>query len=305
MTNFSTNQVMQFYVIESGSYEIIPCEGKAFKIYFKDYGITSDKIENVEWAKYVEASALRPKAKKMSISFAGDVVIGEDYAVKVSYPEVAGAGVESWTTKTAVAHAGKGATKATVIAELKKQLTKILGVDGVLVVEDYDGGLSILPTYASRDSEGAPNKDYVKAYARGTHPITIPDFNVTVNQITDEGELTNWVVLDPLTQQIPVESVTTEIPSGYKLADMEYFAMGERGDEYRMAAYPNHIITEYKINPEIGYDVLNIHYSYKGFNDQSHKSEKDIIIVCETNPGDIITKIQNLFGVTVVNVPTA
>lgn len=267
MTNFSTNQVMQFYVVDSTediailSYK----DEKAFKINFNKLGITSDKIENVEWATLVLEAGLRPKAKKMTVTFAGDVVIGEDYAVKVSYPEVGGAGVESWTTKTAIAHASKGATKETVIAELIAQLTKILGVDDVLTVAPADGGFAITANVANLK------------YERGIRPIAIPDFNVTVNQITDERELTNWVNLDE-NQQIPVEKVDTEIPSGYKLADMEYFAMGERGDEYRMAAYPNHIVTDYKIDPTADYDVYNIHYSYKGYNTQSHKSEKDLII---------------------------
>ena len=292
MTNFSTNQVMQFYVAESATMKIIPCKDKAFKIYFEEYGITSDKIENVEWAKLTLAEDLMPKAKKMIISFAGDAVVGEDYAVKVSYPEVGGAGVESWTTKTAVAHAGKGANKATVIAELKKQLTKILGVDDVLTVVDDvpTGGIAIMPNITP---------EFLKTYEVGVRPIVIPDFNVTVNQITDDGELTNWVALDPITQHIPVESVPTEIPSGYKLADMEYFALGERGDEYRMAAYPNHIKYDYKIDPTKPYNVLNIHYSYKGTNDQSHKSEKDIIVA---NPYSGFSKIEealSAMGVTV------
>ena len=261
MTNFSTNQVMQFYVVDSAAdVEILPYKDeKAFKISFTKLGVTSDKIENVEWAKFTKSTALKTKAKKMTVTFAGDVVIGEDYAVKVSYPEVGGAGVESWTTKTAVAHAGKGATKATVVAELIAQLTKILGVDEVLTVAAVSDGFTI-----------TPKVENVK-YERGIRPVVIPDFNVTVNQITDEGELTNWATLD-------VASVDTGLASGYKLADMEYFAMGERGDEYRMAAYPNHIVTDYKIDPTKTYGVYNVHYSYKGFNDQSHKSEKDLVI---------------------------
>ena len=68
MTNFSTNQVMQFYVADSATIEIVPCKDKAFKIHFKNYGITSDKIENVEWAKFTSGEDLKPKAKKMIIS---------------------------------------------------------------------------------------------------------------------------------------------------------------------------------------------------------------------------------------------
>ena len=289
MTNFSTNQVMQFYVADSIT--TLPYKDeKAFKISFPSLGVTSDKIENVEWATLTKAAKLQPKAKKMTVTFAGDVVIGEDYAVKVSYPEVSGAGVESWTTKTAVAHAGKGATKETVVAELIAQLTKILGVDEVLTVAPAEGGFAITANVAN-----------VK-YERGIRPIAIPDFNVTVNQVTDEGELTNWATLDK-NQQIPVESVDTGLTSGCKLADMEYFAMGERGDEYRMAAYPNHIITDYKIDPAKNYDVYNIHYSYKGYNTQSHKSEKDLIIAVTagTTLSALATELTKL-GVTIVTV---
>ena len=290
MTNFSTNQVMQFYVADS--FTVLPYKDeKAFKISFPSLGITSDKIENIEWVKLTKQSALAPKMKKATVTFAGDVVIGEDYAAKVSYPEIGGAGVESWTTKTAVAHAGKGATKETVVAELIAQLTKILGVDDVLTVAPADGGFTITANVAN-----------VK-YERGVRPITIPDFNVTVNQITDEGELTNWATLDE-NQQLPVESVDTGLTSGYKLADMEYFAMGERGDEYRMAAYPNHIVTDYKIVPTQNYDVLTIHYSYKGYNTQSHKSEKDIIIAMTpgtTLPTALTTEFTEQ-GVTVITV---
>lgn len=289
MTNFSTNQVMQFYVADSIT--TLPYKDeKAFKISFPSLGITSDKIENVEWAKLTKAAKLQPKAKKATITFAGEAVVGQDYAVKVSYPEVGGAGVESWTTKTAVAHAGKGATKETVIAELIAQLTKVLGVDDVLTVAAVEGGFTI-----------APKVENVK-YERGIRPIAIPDFNVTVNQLVEEGDLTDWVNLDAA-QQIPVESIETGLTSGYKLADMEYFAMGERGDEYRMAAYPNHIITDYKIDPTKNYDVYNIHYSYKGYNTQSHKSEKDLIIAVTagTTLSALATELTKL-GVTIVTV---
>lgn len=264
MTNFSTNQVMQFYVADS--FTVLPYKNeKAFKISFPTLGVTSDKIENIEWVKLTKAAKLTPKMKKATVAFSGDVIVGQDYVVRVSYPEVGGAGVESWTTKTAVAHAGKGATKTTVVADLKDQLTKIFGVDDVLTVGDTTDGITITPNIAN-----------IK-YEQGVRPIAIPDFNVVVNQVVDDGEIINWVTLDD-NQQIPVAEVSTGLTNGYKLADMEYFAMGERGDEYRMAAYPNHIVTDYKIVPTQNYDVYNIHYSYKGYNTQSHKSEKDLII---------------------------
>jgi hypothetical protein len=290
MTNFSTNQVMQFYVADS--FTVLPYKDeKAFKISFPTLGVTSDKIENIEWVKLTKATKLTPKMKKATVAFVGDVIVGQDYVVRVSYPEVGGAGVESWTTKTAVAHAIKGATKETVIADLKDQLTKILGVDDVLTVGDTTDGITITPNIAN-----------IK-YEQGVRPIAIPDFNVAVNQVVDDGEVVNWVTLDD-NQQIPVADVPTGLTNGYKLADMEYFAMGERGDEYRMAAYPNHIVTDYKIVPTQNYDVYNIHYSYKGYNTQSHKSEKDLIIA--VTPGTTLptafTEQLTKQGVTLITI---
>lgn len=297
MTNFSTNQVMQFYVVDSASdITILPyAHEKAFKISFPKLGITSDKIENIEWAKLTTAAKLQPKAKKATITFKGTTVVpGETYSVKVSYPEIGGAGVESWTTKTAAVVALEGSTKDTVVAELIEQLTKILAVDGVLTVASVTNGLTITPNVANLK------------YERGIRPIAIPDFNVTVNQVKkseESKELVDWVVLNEDDKQIPTAAVETGIKSGYKLADMEYFAMGERGDEYRMAAYPNHIVTDYKITPTADYDVYNIHYSYKGYNTQSHKSEKDLIIAV---PADVrlttlASKITEL-GVSLVTI---
>lgn len=275
MTNFSTNQVMQFYALDGlktveATVKPYALE-KACKIAFNKGGdkYTSDKIENVMWGKVTTAAALKGKLVNVAIDFAGDVVTGEDYVVKVSYPEVGGAGVEAWTTKTAVAHAGKDADKADVILDLKKQLTEILAIDDVLAVGDTEsGGITVFPnTTALR-------------YERGIRPIVVPEFKVTVNQITEDGELVDWVVLNE-DKQLPTTKTASPIVTGYKVADMEYFAMGERADEYRMVGYPDYVKTDYIVDPTADYNVLVVHFAYKGANSDSHKSEKDLIIAAK------------------------
>lgn len=291
MTNFSTNQVMHFYVTASTAVEVLPYYNeKAFKLYFQDLDVTSDKIENVEWATFTPA--ISPKIKQATISFDGDAIVGQDYVVRVSYPEVGGLGVEGWTTKTAVVHAGKGATKATIIEDLKGKLEDIFEVDGVLTTKNSTSDSIVI----------TPNLLNIK-YEVGVRPFVIPDFTVTVNQVIEDGEYTDWVSLDKW-NQVPVKSVPSGLANGYKLADMEYFAMGERGDEYRMAAYPNHIKYDYKITPTNNYSVYNIHCSYKGSNTDSHKSEKDIIIaISNSQLGDAtcgaIESALTTIGVTV------
>lgn len=279
MTNFSTNQVMQFYALEGVTAEVkkYPLED-AVVVVFKEGNEerVSDKIQNVMWGKLTTADALKKEYKKITITLdpavedaeGANVIAGEDYVVRVSYPEVAGLGVEGWTTKTAVAHAKKGMVPQDIYDALAADLKVALGTDGVLEVS-ATGGLTISPA------------DATKFYKRGVRPVVIPEFEVYTNLITVDGDETAWAV--------KAEGKNDKsVVNGYRLADMEYFAMGERGDQYRMMGYPDVIDTEYKIDPKKGYDVLVVHYAYKGANEGDYKSEKDLIIAGATGSLDAL-----------------
>ena len=75
------------------------------------------------------------------------------------------------------------------------------------------------------------------------------------------------------------------LKNGHAMADLEYFAMGERADQYRMSGWPNYIPTTYVIgnNPDAEYDVISIHYAYVGSNEAVQKSEKEITFICKTS----------------------
>ena len=260
MTNFSTNQVMQFYALEGVTAEVKPyaLEDAVVITFTKDEETrVSDKIQNVMWGKLTTAEALKKAGKKVTIT-ADKAVVGQDYVVRVSYPEVGGLGVEGWTTKTAVAHAKTDAVED-IYTDIVASLKVALGTDGVLTVKN-ESGIVIEPA------------NVTKFYKRGVRPVVIPDFKIETNLVVVEGEETAWAA------QTVAESTTAEVTSGYKVSDMEYFAMGERGDQYRMAGYPDVIETEYLVDPTKEYDVLVVHYAYKGANDTSYNSEKDLII---------------------------
>jgi hypothetical protein len=80
-----------------------------------------------------------------------------------------------------------------------------------------------------------------------------------------------------------IESLVEGIKNGKKVADMEYFSMGERGDIYRNAGWPNVTKTQYLVDPSLDYDVYDIHYAYVGSNEAVQKSEKDITIAVPTS----------------------
>ena len=60
------------------------------------------------------------------------------------------------------------------------------------------------------------------------------------------------------------ESTNSTIANGKKIADLEYFCMGERGDMYRNIGWPNSIHTEYLVDVSKNYNAIDIHYAYQG-----------------------------------------
>lgn len=277
MTNFSTNQVMQFYVVANGEASVTPVLGENAAIIKFEDGRVSDKIENVEWIKTIMFDALTKRGKKVTIT-TDKVIKGQDYVVRVSYPEVAGLGVEGWTTKVATAHATtENATD--LYEEIVTGLKAAFAVDGVLTVEVSDG-IVIEPVVDTT------------TYVRGLRPVTITDFKVDTNLITKYGELVDWA------EQEVAESAKAVVENGFELADMEYFAMGERGDQYRMMGYPDVIATKYSVIPENAYNVAVIHFAYKGANETSYKSEKDIILVSvDGRAHSLATAIASTLGI--------
>lgn len=92
-----------------------------------------------------------------------------------------------------------------------------------------------------------------------------------------------------------VETTTSEkvVYNGSKIADLEYFCMGARGDIYRNMGWPNSIETQYLVDPSKQYNAINIHYYYVGSNEGAQKSEKDIVLVFPKTPGSKENKDTN------------
>lgn len=274
MTNFSTNQVMQFYVLDgtaavkaskTGDYAVVTfthADGEK---------IASDRIENIMYGKLTKAAALEIPYTVADIKLdtavnGGAPIKGTTYTVRVSYPEVGGLGNEGWVTKTAsVTATSKIASAEALYTELAEILNAAFVNDGLVAVAEADG-LSVT------------QKDLTKYYKRGMRPIVVTPFTVSAPAIIVEGE-----EVQPFAETSfkVVESDADGIGNGFKVADMEYFALGERGDQYRMMGWPDVIESNYRVDPKKTYDVLVVHYAYKGANQNSHKSEKDLIVVSD------------------------
>ena len=80
------------------------------------------------------------------------------------------------------------------------------------------------------------------------------------------------------------------ISGDYELADLEYFALGERGDIYRGSEWPNDIVPTYMINPAAGtgYSVITIQYAYQGKAENIQKSPRTIQIAAGSSVANAI-----------------
>lgn len=74
-------------------------------------------------------------------------------------------------------------------------------------------------------------------------------------------------------------SENTVIGNGHKIADLEYFCMGNRGDIYRNVGFPKVIATTYLVDPTLTYYVIDLHYAYSDGGVSVQNSEKTLTIV--------------------------
>lgn len=152
------------------------------------------------------------------------------------------------------------------------------------------------------DASGLIVEEAPQEWILGTFPQVPVNFTLMPDSIVVNGDDRIWGLVEK-------QASTNSIPDGHKIADLEYFCMGERGDVYRMMGFPNVIRTKYLVDPDLKYNTIDIHYAYVGPNEAVQKSEKDITIVVpkvDANnqasnklTNDIITAINNATGLTI------
>lgn len=87
-------------------------------------------------------------------------------------------------------------------------------------------------------------------------------------------------------------SNNTVIPSAYQLADLEAFALGERGNIYRYGNEPNYEPPTYMIDVSKEYNVLSIEYYWQGGAENVQKSPRMIQIAAEAaDSDDVVTTL--------------
>ena len=304
MAVFSTNQVRQLYVVDNvaSSESALATAGDIFAkksgddIYFKYVGALGDTmrtdIVNQKQLIYTSVAtsdklAYKLKGQKITLNpnvNGGAPIEGRDYLLRVLFSEYIGISPVDKTLKYGTVHITPGMTASDFYAEMayslmqsqKKEPNPIMNV-AVIVSGDFEGN-EISDTDTPQDIksmgtiEGIVIFEAGQPWHLGVMPQGVIKIDAQVTRITYNGDDSIfWGVVEDAT--MPSSYV---LPEGQKIADLEYFCMGERGDQYRNAGWPNVIPTKYLVDPTAEYDLYTIHYAYVGEGTHQEKSEKDI-----------------------------
>lgn len=333
MATFSTNQVRQLYVakalkaphvLASDAAGSIAVKNDTAKnhLYFEYKGadnlMRSDLIDikNILYAKATDADAMAHELKSVTVTLdtnvnGGAPVAGQDYILRIIFKQYVGMSDEDQYFKYGMVHAYAGMLASDFYKKLALSLVKNFSREVAPLVKF---------TLTNSDDEAVPVDATTKESSlTGTYTALVIDeveqpwrlgimeqtpvyFTVQPTTITVNGDERIWGTVEDT-------DPAGTIDNGKKIADLEYFCMGERGDIYRGVGFPNNIPTTYLVDPTVKYNVIDIHYAYVGSNESVQKSEKTITLVVpkvgannqasNKLANDIISAINTATGLTI------
>lgn len=304
MAVYSSNQNRQLYVVKAvktttpsvvGDLQVgTVTRGDKKQLFFKYLGqgglMRTDLIDadKVCYARLTKKAELQRKLKKATISLdsnvnSGNPIVGQDYIVRILIHNYLAPGDTNIAIKYGAVHAVAGMTPKVFYQKLAKSLEMNFSreVQPLLKFEATDTGVVVT--------------EIVQPYVVGFMAQEPVNFEVIATTVKYQGDDVIWATRNEDTDKIDLEDTTTVVGNGPKIADLEYFCMGERGDQYRdWVAMPQRLPVKYMVDPTKEYDVLDMHYFFSDTGVNVQKSEKDITFVSETT--SVLTSIKTELG---------
>ena len=264
-------------------------------------------IKNILYAKATDADDMAHKLKAVTVTLdsevnAGAPVAGQDYILRIVFKQYVGMSDEDQYFKYGMVHAYAGMDADEFYKVLALSIAKNFSREVVPLIKievhskatkskggfDSNGYMVVTPTTKDNGKSDTTNPYYAtnaivtdidsiriteveQPWRLGVMAQTPVYFTVQPVAVMVNGDERIWATV--------TESTNGTIDNGKKIADLEYFCMGERGDIYRGVAFPHNIPTTYLVDPTIKYNVIDIHYAYVGSNEGVQKSEKTITLV--------------------------
>lgn len=303
---FSTNQTRQLYVVttegglksssiiatdKAGS--ILPkSDNKKSHFYLEYKGVAglmrSDlvDIKNILYAKATDANAMARELKAYTVTLdtevnGGNPVAGQDYMLRIAFRQYVGMSDEDQYFKYGIAHAYAGMTASKLYEVLAVSLAKnfsreLYPLVNISLIDNSDEQVPVLKNgeiqkYETATFKGILIDEVEQEWTLGVKPCVPVYFTIFPQTIVVDGDERIW-------GKVKETKPSGKVENGKIIADLEYFCMGERGDQYRNVGWPHVIPTKYLVNPTNKYNIIDIHYAWQGAGENVQKSEKTLSI---------------------------
>ena len=290
-------------------------------------------IKNILYAKAINANNMAHKLKSVTVTLdtnvnGGAPVVGQDYILRIAFKQYVGMSDEDQYFKYGMVHAYAGMNADKFYKVLALSLAKNFSREVVPLIKievhskatkskggfDSNGYMVVTPT--TKDNG---KSDTTNPYYDGTSAVVADIDSIRITEVEQPWRLgvmaqtPVYFTVQPVAVMVNgderiwatvTEGTNGTIGNGKKIADLEYFCMGERGDIYRNIGWPHNIPTTYLVDPTKTYYVFDVHYAYVGDNEAVQKSEKTITVVCsdKTKFNSLITAFNSASGLTIATI---
>lgn len=309
MQNFNTNQTRHLYVAGaikqnsaaiSNNLDITVAKTATDEIYFvyknadglvtRSDTIAKDKIVS---AKYVTAADLDKPLMAHTVALDTNAValnslVGKTLDLMITIHEFFDYDASNTITFTAsvVGNATNTASAAAFHKDLAIAIAKALPKfdKQYPLIKVYSNGTEVTADTAAANVTGAATGvvlvEGLQKYVRGKLSGEPCPFSVAFRLADGNMGDIAWGTDTVAKAASPVSPIV--YPGVQALADLEYFALGERGDVYRGSMWPNEYTPTYAINLSQTYDVLTIEYYWNGAAENVQKSPRMIQVAGPT-----------------------
>ena len=227
-----------------------------FEVLGPDTVLKSDyiQVKNITAAKAIKAVDMETPMKKVLVTLDSSVnggapIVGQDYILRINLRQFYGMSDQDQYFKDAAVRAVKDMTAKQFYEAMEKALNLCFS-------REVGANAKSNPylTFSSTAS-GLVIEEKPQSWHLGTEAQERVYFDVVPTTVYDG---TTDLIWGSVAEQTPA----TKIGNGKKIADLEYFLLGERGDQYRKIGWPNDVETVGMVDPDKTYDVFEIHYAF-------------------------------------------
>ena len=286
----STSQVRQLYVVTGladstptteGNIQVKATAGNK-EVYFLHKGkgglVHSDLIP-VKLIRSLTQTAyakMHTKLKSKTITISDTPIVGQTYDIKLTFRNYIGMGDEDTTVRVAAKTVKSSMTNAQLATALKNALEANMAGENLCSLSVASNVITVT--------------EVEQPWELGKFPVAVIPFEITLGTIIENGVTHNeWGT-------VAEGSTSTANDAIKKLADLEWFCMGDRASQDRQGG-PYALESKMMINMGSTYDVINICYAFQGEGVSAQFSEKQLHLLVPAGNTTILAAIKAITDV--------